>query len=475
MKKYSRISAALLAAAMLLAGCSGGADNSISSEKSNGTSAVAGAQADQNPDVAVKRESDVKIITDDTQDEVLDNPELKEDDQPGSSAEDSQDENPASSNADTSANSTDASKSSGWQKTYSDKLNGVLKTLDDDIKSASGSNAKRAQAVKDVYRFELYDMDNDKIPELFISVGTSHFADCTCYVYKNGKAVDTKLKGEFGVISCRNDKSLVMTKTSSSGVMSLRIYQKNSSGIELFKSFYDTQFAPQAELSYKVDGNEVSAKAYLDEYFVYSNYAWDKVGRKNKFTAAEIDSAIKNWKPDEPSDKDYKELYKDIMQEYMKSDEYIAPSGDKGSCFDLRDLDDDGVPELFISTLEKDGATNNFHVYTILEGKAAEMNIGSSYGICNISSDGNNYIIHTFNSGTEISRIYVYQKSGRDKKLVFQSEKNLSKSSQYNYLVNRLETDKDSYNKSTSKYTSIKTDPVGRKYQLTKDSIGKVL
>ncbi|MBQ2903149.1 MAG: serine/threonine protein kinase [Clostridia bacterium] len=89
------------------------------------------------------------------------------------------------------------------------------------------------------YRFSLGYVNNDDIPELFISEGGAHAYGVEVYTYHNGKAVMLCSDGEFGSIGYMERKGYICGSYTGMGTTSARIYEMKNGEAEIIYTLYD--------------------------------------------------------------------------------------------------------------------------------------------------------------------------------------------------------------------------------------------
>ncbi len=142
-------------------------------------------------------------------------------------------------------------KTDGWKNAYKNIING-LSSSDDMC-------------------YNIYDMDNDGVPELFISNGKYHMAGVLIYTYYNNEAVKLGeyAYGSYGTVEIFKDSGQLVSSDSSQGYTSCVVYKKVGNNLELIFSYWDNAAAVESNPTYKVNDKEVSINEYVNSYNSY--------------------------------------------------------------------------------------------------------------------------------------------------------------------------------------------------------------
>ena len=140
--------------------------------------------------------------------------------------------------------------------------------------------------------FELFDVDSDGIPELFLSEYAVR-GSCTCFSYINNELVQG-CRGLFGTILVCQEKAMLQPSYNYNTYMSQPeltyiFYQKNAAGFNVYKKFHN-----QGD-TYKIDNEDVSKETYNTEKGKLDNLNWQSVGGKFPITKENIDSELAKW------------------------------------------------------------------------------------------------------------------------------------------------------------------------------------
>ena len=144
---------------------------------------------------------------------------------------------------------------------------------------------------------------------------------------------------------------------------------------------------------YDTEGNEIiPVGTFEDVRPVYNGKAWVKDKKTGLWG---VISLPRTWQ----------EIYKAKLSEYYNSDEYTNDQNPQsGSMFDLCDIDDDGIPELFIS--EGIYTSANVRVYTVANNEIQELLHGGSYGELHVNKKCSYIMTDWVRVGYEQHEIY---------------------------------------------------------------------
>lgn len=195
---------------------------------------------------------------------------------------------------------------SNWQQLYADEL-----------KRYMASDKYNNESM-----FDLYDIDNDGIPELFISEDGMFTSYCTVYTIYNGRIIKSSNNSNCiysGGIDNLQLQVSQSTKTFRSGGIGIISYQKLENG--QFISIFEGN---EHQNVYTINGEMVTAEKYREEESKYKYSADDyiNVGRKYKLDEITINSILLNFEIISPNDfniKDYEGTYYPINSNYYIS------------------------------------------------------------------------------------------------------------------------------------------------------------
>ncbi|HCR72884.1 MAG TPA: hypothetical protein DIW26_00275 [Ruminococcus sp.] len=116
--------------------------------------------------------------------------------------------------------------------------------------------------------YGLYDLDNDGIPELFVSSGFSHAADVLVYTYDSDNVIklDDYVYGSWGAIDILKDSGELVSSHSGQGISICSLYKKTGDKMEQVISYWDNAGAVEDGAEYKINEQNVSKEEYFDSY-----------------------------------------------------------------------------------------------------------------------------------------------------------------------------------------------------------------
>lgn len=150
--------------------------------------------------------------------------------------------------------------------------------------------------------FDLFDMDNDGIPELFMSIGDYHAAGVFAYTFKNGTLVDLSggntTFGSYGEAAVSADGYLT-SGYMGMGMTSDYFYKLEGDKLVLKKNIVSEEFLDPTDddpyhfsLKYKVNDEYVTEEEYNSAFDEYDAHDWVTVGRGTLISVANVDSVL---------------------------------------------------------------------------------------------------------------------------------------------------------------------------------------
>ena len=132
------------------------------------------------------------------------------------------------------------------------------------VKSASGTSV----------RFELGYVDNDDIPELFVSTDMFHVAGVTVYTFSNGKVVKLCDSGSYGATQYIERKGYICGFDMSHGALYTLVYRLENGKVtkefsSVDESGYDDSMLDGREREYTINGKTVTQKEMTNYYNIY--------------------------------------------------------------------------------------------------------------------------------------------------------------------------------------------------------------
>ncbi len=168
-----------------------------------------------------------------------------------------------------------------WYDVYKDLLYGLK----------NSANSK-------VHKFSLCDINNDDIPELFISERTYHISHCQIYSYHNG-LIGLGEYGTYGDVLFKPNLNLITAGNLHQGYEYSYEYSLSKDFvIVLKKSFYNNigAAALPEETVYMIDGKSVSAEEYQAEIDKYNDDDSISLGYDYSFIEDDILSALLEYR-----------------------------------------------------------------------------------------------------------------------------------------------------------------------------------
>ena len=150
--------------------------------------------------------------------------------------------------------------------------------------------------------FDLFDMDNDGIPELFMSIGDYHAAGVFAYTFKNGTLVDLSgdntTFGSYGEAAVSADGCLT-GEYMGMGMTYDYFYKLEGDKLVLKKSIVSEEFPDPTDddpyhflLKYKVNDEDATEEEYNSAFDEYDAHDWVTVGRGNLISEETIGSVL---------------------------------------------------------------------------------------------------------------------------------------------------------------------------------------
>ncbi len=156
------------------------------------------------------------------------------------------------------------------------------------------SNVSQAAA------YELFDIDKDGKPELFVSSGQGENDECYVYNCHEGKSEKLQIIGIGGYLYATNEVDLVKSPVEQAGAHMESIYSLKNDKLKHYMSLFDTYDAEgefAGEKTAAINGQEVDEEEYKKQTDRLDSFTWKKLGRKNKLDKSNIDKVLDNWDP----------------------------------------------------------------------------------------------------------------------------------------------------------------------------------
>ena len=181
--------------------------------------------------------------------------------------------------------SADSRKDLIWQSAYQKVL-----TTYSRMQGFSGGKTKDESGA----RWDLYDIDGDETPELFISPDNSHAYGVMVYTCVDGEpkllqAGEDQAFGEFGLCAVSTEKHMLGSFHSGMGVVSRTMYKLEGGTLEKLDSFMndaESHLEDQRDKTlWQVNEERVTAAKYYAAYDAYASILWkEDVGRTYAFS-----------------------------------------------------------------------------------------------------------------------------------------------------------------------------------------------
>ena len=150
--------------------------------------------------------------------------------------------------------------------------------------------------------FDLFDMDNDGIPELFMSIDNYHAAGVFVYTFKNGTLVNLSggntMFGSYGEAAVSADGYLT-GEYMGMGMTSDYFYKLDGDKLVMISSTATEEFLDPTDddpyhysLKYKVNDEDATEEEYNSAFDEYDAHDWVTVGRGTLISAANVDSVL---------------------------------------------------------------------------------------------------------------------------------------------------------------------------------------
>ena len=210
----------------------------------------------------------------------------------------------------------------------------------------------------------------------------------------------------------------------------------------------------------------------VDASNILSYYAYISTTKEAVVSMEEYTNSNKSEKAYQ--DKLWEKAYQDKLQEFMNSDAFgtIEPND---SMFDLRDINGDNIPELFISVGTYHAAT--VHAYSFLNGEIIELFDGGEYGLLKyIPSESYLYENVSYAPGPDRSvdsLLKIYKYDGKTITKVIEFGDNIRGMNNY-FTIDGTEVDKNKYDNEKEKYNLQSSISLGRNYLFNSDNINNI-
>lgn len=309
--------------------------------------------------------------------------------------------------------------------------------------------------------FDIYDVNKDGIPELFVSFLNNYKSQCVIYTVMNGNLI---YLNELDSLTAEiiPDKNWIAARQ--------KTYQNNS--FTEYCSITDGFLKPELTFgsiigefgkTFSINNTEVSEEEYNDKTKRYSYQQLLFLGRRFHFGDKSIETALNP--PSYSLTDEQKIAYCKKLSEYYTS--HFAT-------FDLFDLNGDSSPELIIST------DYSAYVYFFDDKNLTEEELKAKYPVYSLNYKTDKNVFYTEYTHDSIERGNIYKIKGNEfSKIIsyinygtyFESRKNTcacGNEEQFPiYSINDEEVTKEEYEHDMSEYNEISNDiNLGRRYRI---------
>lgn len=148
--------------------------------------------------------------------------------------------------------------------------------------------------------FDLFDMDDDGIPELFVSIGDYHAAGVFAYTFKNGALADLSgdntAFGSYGEAAVSADGCLT-GEYMGMGITYDSFYQLDGDKLVMISNVEMGEIPDGDDYEniityYKVNDEDATEEEYNSAFDEYDAHDWVTVGRGTLISVANIDSVL---------------------------------------------------------------------------------------------------------------------------------------------------------------------------------------
>lgn len=232
-----------------------------------------------------------------------------------------------------------------WQSLYEQKLNEFAGTENFSEIAQNGLGESR---------FDLFDINDDGTPELFISANNDHKTQCEIFTVADGQVISAGVLGEYGAFTYYPELKLMNDEYSGEGFVVGKFISFDGKSLKDYFSYSDNSGSASkgAEIKHEINGENLSLPEYDEAMEMYRNARTISIGRKYTFGASSVDYALhcsESWgavlTPKE----------KEIFSGQLKNNLATEMETGKDSAFEFCDLNGDDVPELIVSEGTSDG------------------------------------------------------------------------------------------------------------------------
>lgn len=328
-----------------------------------------------------------------------------------------------------------------WAKIYREALN--------DFKKSDDYNENA--------RFTVYDINDDRVPELVISYGPVGNKTYLIKTLSDGYYTQFDPITECGMLNYVMDRSLLTTTRYRDDiqVMNIQLYRLKGKALANVGSFQ------RSNLAVKEDGVFVTEEHFNEEYNHFISGFIKDMGEDHSFDDDVINAALGECS-------DWKEAFTAILNDYLKT-----RKENDDNHFSVMDINGDDIPELFIS-----GAYHYAPYVQMFSWNGCPVPVGSfgnSEGTIGFDEKAKEIYstvdnpsmtagsIYTFEPNYKLAQVFSYGNTENSKK----QDENFEVS----YAVNGERTDKSSYEKAVKDRLNDSLYILGMDNDLTEETI----
>ena len=341
-----------------------------------------------------------------------------------------------------------AKTNDSWKKAYSSFLK-------QEMKKSSGEDS-------DDFIFErgfsVQDLNSDGIPELMVSDGEWHMAQCSIYTYLGGN----KLKklgdfGEYGVAAFSPENGMLVSGYMGMGYSFTGFYKLENNKFETIITFDDDAGAVETDPTFKIDGNKVSQMYYEKRLNEYLDSTYITVGNTFSLTETDIKCALGGYSS-------YKTAYKKFLSAKIPEEE-----SQEVRYFYKKDLTGDGVPELIFSS-----PYGECKIFTYADGRMQLLSYNYiGYDNNSVGYDSSAKIL-CFKGSSDYGISYGFYsvQDGKISRLCELTKYNVN-NGEPSYLLNSRTVTASAYSSELKKYQGYTFKKIGKKYTVSASDISK--
>ena len=317
---------------------------------------------------------------------------------------------------------------------------------------------KKSDDYDDTARFTVYDINDDRVPELIISYGPYGNKTYLIKTLSDGYYTEFDPITECGMLNYVMDRSLITTTRYHDDiqVMNIQLYRLKGKALANVGSFQ------RSSLAVKEDGNFVTEEQFTADYNHFISGFIKDIGEDHSFDDDVIKAALGEYD-------DWKEAYAAVLGDYLKT-----RKENDNNHFSLMDINGDDIPELFIS-----GAYHYAPYVNVFSWNGCPVPIGSlgnSDGT--IGYDDKNGQIYSKVDNPSYTAINIYNFNSENYKLTeafscgnTENSKKQDENAEISYAVNGERTDKSTYEKEVKANVNDSLYILGMDNELTEETI----